>query len=241
LPNSASIELSASAVPVVVPITVTNTGAITQLYFADARLATQRVTALPAQPGACSGSVVTLPGYCALNFLPTQASIAAFVAQASVPITMDSQNSVGTGVGFTGSPDIYARNVGNNTVVALISQPEIPYSEWFSIPSEIGPYGPSGVPTASVNSSAYVLMKPFDPAVSADSGDVWADLVLNTNTFNPLVLAPGASGTINVTITPDPTMAGKTVTGFIYVDTFSLVVTTGDEVVSLPYSYTVTK
>ena len=30
-------------------------------------------------------------------------------------------------------------------------------------------------------------------------------------------------------------------TGFIYVDTFSLVVTTGDEVVSIPYSYTVTK
>jgi Subtilase family len=241
LPNSASVELSASAMPVVVPITVTNTGAITQLYFADARLATQSITALPPQPGACSGSVVTLPGYCALNFLPTQSSIAAFVAQASVPITMDSENDVGTGVGFTGSPDIYARSVGNDTVVALISEPEIPYSEWFSIPSEIGPYGPSGAPTASVSSSAYVLMKPFDAAVSADSGDVWADLVLNTNTFNPLVLAPGATGTINVTITPDSTMIGKTVTGFIYVDTFSLVVTTGDEVVRLPYSYTVTK
>jgi len=241
LPNSTGVELSASAMPVIVPITVTNTGAITQLYFADARLASQSVTALPAQPGACSGTVVTLPWYCALNFLPTQSSIAAFVAQASVPITMDSQNSVGTGIGFTGSPDIYARSVGNDTVVALISEPEIPYSEWFSIPSEIGPYGPSGVSTASVNSSAYVLMKPFDPAVSADSGDIWADLVLNTNTFNPLVLAPGQTGTINVTISPDPAMIGKTVTGFIYVDTFSLVVTTGDEVVSLPYSYTVTK
>jgi hypothetical protein len=32
-----------------------------------------------------------------------------------------------------------------------------------------------------------------------------------------------------------------TVKGFIYVDTFSTVVTTGDEIVSLPYSYTVTK
>ena len=55
LPNSASVELSASAAPIVVPITITNTGAITQLYFADARLATQSITALPAQPGACSG------------------------------------------------------------------------------------------------------------------------------------------------------------------------------------------
>jgi hypothetical protein len=241
LPNSASVELSASAKPVVVPITVKNTGPLTQLYFADARLDTQTVTALPAEPGACSGSVVTLPGYCALNFLPTQASIAAFVAQASVPITMDSENVVGTGVGGTGSPDIYARSVGNDTVVALISEPEIPYSVWFSIPSEIGPYGPSGAPTASVSTSAFVLMKPFDAAVSADSGDAWADLVLNTSTFNPLVLASGETGTINVTITPDPTMTGKTVTGFIYVDTYSLVVTTGDEVVSLPYRYTVIK
>ena len=128
-----------------------------------------------------------------------------------------------------------------HTVVALISEPEVPYSAWFSIPSEIGPYGPSGVPTASDQQQCVRLDEPFDAAVSADSGDIWADLVLNTNTFNPLVLAPGATGTINVTITPDPTMIGKTVTGFIYVDTFSPVVTTGDEVVRIPYSYTVTQ
>jgi Subtilase family len=241
LPDSASVELSASAKPLVVPITVTNTGAITQLYFADARLDTEAVTALPPQPGACSGPVVTLPGFCAVSVLPTQASIAAFVAQASVPINMDSFNDIGTGVGGTGSPDIYAKSVGNDTVVAMISAPEIPYSEWISVPSEIGPYGATGAPTASISTSAFVLMKPFDAAVSADSGDFWADFVLNTNTFNPLVLAPGETGTIQVTITPDPTMSGKTVTGFIYVDTFSPVVFTGDEVVSLPYRYKVKK
>jgi hypothetical protein len=240
LPNSASHELSASAKPLVVSIKVTNTGTISQWYFADARLDTQAVTALPPQPGAC-GPVLTLPGFCAVSVLPTQASIAAFVAQASVPITMDSENDIGSGVGFTGSPDIYAKSVGNDTVVALISEPEIPYSEWVSIPSEIGPYGPTGAPTASISTSAFVLMKPFDAAVSADSGDLWADFVFNTNTFSPLVLEPGESGTIHVTITPDPTMAGKTVTGFIYVDTFNKVVFTGDEIVSLPYSYTVTK
>ncbi len=241
LPDAASVKLSARAKPVVVPITITNTSPITQLYFVDARLDAQTITALPAEPGACSGTVVTLPGYCALNFVPTQSTIAAFVARASVPITMDSLNNVGTGVGFTGSPDVYARNVGNNTVVALIREQEIPYSQWLSIPSESGPYGPSGAPTASVSTSAYVLMKPFDSAISSDSGDAWTDLVLNTRTFNPLVLPPGESGTIHVTITPDPEMTGKTVTGFIYVDTFSTVVTTGDEVVSFPYSYTVTK
>jgi hypothetical protein len=241
LPNSATVQLSASAAPLTVPITVVNNGALTQLYFADARLDAQTFTQLPAQPGGCSGPVVTLPGFCALNFLPTQVSIAAFAAQSSVPITMDAFNSVGTGVGGTGNPDIFARKIGQDAVVALISEPEVPYSAWFSIPSQVGPYGPAGAPTVPATASAFVSMKPFDSAVSADSGDIWADLVLNTNTFSPLVLAPGQTGTINVTITPDATQQGKTVTGFIYVDTFNTVVTTGDEVVRLPYSYTVSK
>jgi hypothetical protein len=32
---------------------------------------------------------------------------------------------------------------------------------------------------------------------------------------------------------------GKTVTGFVYVDTYNGNVATGDEVVAIPYSYTV--
>jgi hypothetical protein len=53
------------------------------------------------------------------------------------------------------------------------------------------------------------------------------------------VLTPGQSGTIHVTITPNPTQVGTTVRGFIYVDTFNPTVQTGDEVVRIPYSYTI--
>jgi hypothetical protein len=42
-----------------------------------------------------------------------------------------------------------------------------------------------------------------------------------------------------VTITPDATMVGQVVSGFVYIDTFHPVVATGDEVVRLPYSYKV--
>lgn len=236
LPDSPSVQLSASGTPVTVPITVTNTGPVTKLYFADARLASTAVMQLP--PQTCS-SVTTLPGACGEWYLPTQVGTVAFVAQSNVPITMDAFNDVGTGVGYTGNPDIFSKRIAPGTVAALLSEPEVPYSVWFAVPSLIGPYGPAGAFTAPVTTNAYVLMKEFDLAVSADSGDLWTDLVLNTQTFNPLQLAPGASGTINVTITPDPGQVGKTVTGFIYIDTFDLNVFTGDEVVQIPYSYTV--
>jgi Subtilase family/Peptidase inhibitor I9 len=166
-------------------------------------------------------------------------STVAFVAQSTVPINMDAFNSVGTGVGGTGAPDIYARKIGSNTVAALLSEPEIPYSIWLSVPSLIGPYGPTGTPTEPVTTTAFVLMQAFDSAVAADSGDIWADLTLSTSTFNPLVLTSGATGTINLVITPDPTQVGNTITGFVYVDTFNPVVSTGDEVVRIPYSYTI--
>jgi hypothetical protein len=82
-------------------------------------------------------------------------------------------------------------------------------------------------------------MQAFDSAIAADSGDLWADFTFSTNTFRPLELAPGATGTINLVITPDSTQVGQTITGFVYIDTFNLTVFTGDEVVRIPYSYTI--
>jgi len=38
-----------------------------------------------------------------------------------------------------------------------------------------------------------------------------------------------------------PVQVGKTVRGFLYIDTFNSTVETGDEVYRIPYSYTVTK
>ena len=105
-------------------------------------------------------------------------------------------------------------------------------------------WGPSVRPARRRRRSpraAFALTQPFDAAIAADSGDAWADLTLGTHTFNPLVLAPGATGTINVTITPDPSQVGEVVQGYLYIDTFNPNAGTGDEVVRIPYSYTVAK
>jgi hypothetical protein len=236
LPNSASTKLSASGKPVTATIDLINTGALTEAYFADARLSTPVVMSLPQQPN-CSATT-TLPGACAEFILPTQVSKAFFTAKSTVPITMDAEAYVGFAVG-TGNPDIYARPAAKDTVVASLSEPELPYGAWYVNPSEIGPYLASGAATKPVTLSASVVVQPFDSAVSADSGDFWADDVLGTSTFNPLVVASGEEGIITLTITPDPSLVGKTVSGFVYVDTYNPAVSVGDEVVRIPYRYTV--
>lgn len=239
LPDNPRVKLSASMPAVTIPIQVVNTGAVTEAYFADARLSTLTSISLPLQPNCAART--TLPGTCAEYLVPTQVNSIQFVAQSTAPIQMDALNNVGYILGFTGSPDLFAQQVAPDTVVASLTEPEIPYGTWLEFPSLIGPYGKAGAPTKPVTMSAFVLMQAFDTTVSADSGDIWADVTLGTNTFNPLLLASGESGIINVTITPDPTKVGQTVTGFIYIDTYNGVVGTGDEVVRIPYSYTIAK
>ena len=236
LPDGPNIQLSASGKPVTATISVTNTGAISQAYFADARLAKLGVAALPG--GVCSASP-TLPGTLDCYNVPPQVSTVEFIAVSTSPIQMDAFNNVGYLVGFTGNPDIFAKQVGPGTVIASLSEPEIPYGQWLVAPALIGPYGPAGAPTTPVTTSAFALMKPFDAAVSSDSGDYWEDLILGTKTFNPLLLGSGAQGTITVTITPDSSQVGQTISGYIYIDTINPTVGTGDEVVRIPYTYTV--
>jgi hypothetical protein len=236
LPTSPNTNLSASGKPVTATISVTNTGAISQAYFADARLAKLGVAALPG--GLCAASA-TLPGTGDCYNVPPEVSTVEFIAASTAPIQMDAYNLVGYNVGGTGNPDIFARNIGSNTVLASLTEPEIPYGLWIVIPALIGPYGAAGAPTTPVATSAFAVMKPFDTAVTTDSGDYWTDLILGTSTFNPLLLGSGAQGTITVTITPDSSQVGQTISGYIYIDTINPTVGTGDEVVRIPYTYTV--
>ncbi|MDP9066120.1 MAG: S8 family serine peptidase, partial [Pseudomonadota bacterium] len=103
LPNNAKTKLFVSRAPVTATIDVTNNGPVTQAYFADARLRAYGSTPLAQQT--CSAGA-TLPGTCALFFVPTQSSRVQFQAKSTVPFEMDAFNSAGSGVGGTGSPDI---------------------------------------------------------------------------------------------------------------------------------------
>jgi hypothetical protein len=74
--------------------------------------------------------------------------------------------------------------------------------------------------------------------VSASSGDVWRRSVDASAAYTPLTLPPGASGTITLTFTPGAP-AGTVVRGTLELDTFDPLTSMGDEVVSIPYAYTV--
>jgi hypothetical protein len=237
LPNDPHMQVSASS-PTVVPITITNTGGLAQAYFADARLEALTNLELGTFP-ACLPAT-ELPGGCFGAYLPTQTRSVEFVNSSSVPITMDASYGSGFFAAFPSTPDVYAQPAGSDTVTATETAPEVPWSVWFMVPSLVGPYGPAGAPTTPVSATVFARTKAFDAAASADSGDAWADLTLGTNTYSPLVLAPGAAGTIQVTLAPTSAQVGTTVRGFIYIDTFnSATIFTGDEVVKLPYAYTV--
>ncbi len=238
LPDNPATLLSASAVPVTVAVNVTNTGSVTAAYFVDSRLQTPILQQLPSY--ACSGTN-TLPNQCGEYVLPTEVGTIQFFATATAPIEMDAYNDVGINVAATGNPDVWAVPAGPTSVLATLTEPEVPWGTWVTIPALIGPYGAAGAPTTPVASTAFALMQPFDASMSPNTGDPWQDLVLGGTTYSPLILAPGASGTITVTLTPDATAVGSTVSGYLYVDTYNGNSGTGDELVRIPYSYTISQ
>jgi len=240
LPQSTSVRVSASKTTTAT-VQVVNTGAVTQAYFADARLTAAGVISLPAvQNPPCAASAM-LPGTCGQFVVPPETTGIQFTAQSTVPINMDAFNDVGFLEGVTGAPDIFAKRTSANTVVASLTEPLIPWGTWNVVPALIGPFSSVGALTKPVTMTALATTKKFDTTVAADSGDLWADVTLGSNTFKPLVLGSGEVGTITLNIKPIAAEVGKSVTGFIYIDTFNPTVGTGDEVVRIPYAYTVEK
>jgi len=226
IPNSASTVLPAGQ-PVTATITVTNTGNISKDFFADPRL-NGKVPQLLLGSGVNN---VTLPLSLTAQpnwLVPTNTNALTVGAQGTAPITMDVSWAFG-------DPDFLGLSSGDNSIAALAA-PEIAPGAWFGIPEATGPFT-SGT-TATVNLGAVANTNPFDSAVTSTSGDVWAQSVDATATYTPLTLAPGQTGTITLTITPSAAK-GTVVRGFIGVDTFNLSTASGDELVNIPYTYTV--
>jgi hypothetical protein len=232
LPTDQSVAVSA-ATGLKVAMSVANTGGMPKAFFADSRL--DALTDLNLDSLPCS-QVTTVPGACNFAWVPTRTKKVSFRAQSSVPLTL-------TAAGFYLSPELYGRTTGDGASASLHSY-EVQPGPWYMFASQVGPYtAAAGVTAEPVTTSATATTQPFDTGVSATTGDFWADVTNGTATYQPLVLAPGATGTITLTIKPDASKVGQAVRGFVYLDTFNEndQYGIGEEVVRLPYAYTVAK
>ena len=263
IPNDPGVKLT-QGVTITVPLTVVNTGNTTKDFFVDGRSNVYGPLSLGSYtqniPQA-STDPATPPFY-----VPTEANNVTFEAQSFAPsgIQMDVYNSNGAyPFGGTGSPDIFGssvsanghnRNPANGADVVNISLAdsytgtnrvaEFPAGIWFASPSQIGPY-PFAAQPSSAQVFAVANAQGFDSAVGSSTGDPIANFVgANNAAYMPLTLAPGQTGVISVTVSPNQT-TGSVVRGFVYVDTLNAgsasALTTGsdDELKAIPFAYSV--
>ena len=226
IPNSPTRVLRAGH-PVTATVTVTNTGNAAKDFFADARLdrrVRQQLLGSDVNHVALPLSLSAQPNW----LVPPDTRALTVAARGTVPITMDVS-------WLFGDPDVLGVSSGRASVAALAA-PQIAPGPFFGLPEATGPF--TAPATGKVSLAAVARTSPFDSAVSASSGDVWAQSVAANAPYTPLHLGPGQTGTIRLTITPTGPK-GKVVRGFIGVDTFNLVTDAGDELINIPYSYKV--
>jgi subtilisin family serine protease len=229
LPTSAATTVSAKA-PLTAKIKVTNTGTQTQTFFVDPRTTTtQALTVLPITPA--TGIALPIPPTAAVPrwIVPTDSTSLSLLASATLPVQADLQYS-------GGNPEVVGPPGDAST--ATVSASEVAPGLWSGFAGEVGPYSPSA-PAGTVDFTTTATTLGFDRAVKSSTGDLWLQTVdASAPGVKFLTLAPGETGTIKVTITPGAT-ASAVVHGTIFVDDFNFFTDQGDELVALPYTYTV--
>jgi hypothetical protein len=242
LPDSASTTLAAGK-PVTVPVTIKNTGIAPEAFFIDPRLdSTSSVPLVSITDG-----TVPLPTPASTDeplwVIPTETSSVSVSQTSSLKSMFDFQPVIGS------DPDIASASSGSSalcsdtsTVSYTPADGTVTAGVWDSAPAECGPYA-KAAPTGTATDTVTVQTKTFDTSVSSPTGDLWLEATGTSVTFAPVVIAPGKSATIEVTITPSAA-AGTVVSGHLYVDVAESDIppygqVSGDEVVALPYEYTV--
>jgi len=232
-------------------VNVTNTGNAPEAFFVDPRLNQNETISLPDQNnGSATNMSLPLaagPGYQFPYYLvPPQTSQLQASLTGSAPVTFDLEY-------FPGDPDVSpgvnspwttSGSISGNSANVTLNEPEVSPGLWLLNPDEIGPYPATGAPTVSASANLNAVTQAFDPSVTSSTGDYWSAANGLSNSIVPTYVAPGASTTITVTVTPTGP-PGTRVSGTLYVDDYSLGSVSGyslpnaDELAAIPYSYAV--
>ena len=223
--------------PVTVSVTVHNKSQGIESYFLDPRLSQYVTTPLVSTTPT---SDLTLP----LTYsnaepqwiVPTQTMQLGMAITSTAPVQFDSSP-------YNGEPDVGSTAVGDDAY-ASYSAPEITQGDWDIVPQPTGPFGSSGAaPSSTASLSMTAVTQAFNTDATSASGDLWETGVNASATFAPVVVQPGGSATLTLTITPSA-VSGTPVSGVIYLDDSSSLSNngaspTGDELAAFPYRYTV--
>jgi hypothetical protein len=229
--------------PQTATVTVTNHGPAPEAYFLDPRLPQQTAMGLVAL---CTGSAspcssTTVPMEAGNNIpvyiVPTHTS--ALTGQASTtgstPIMFDASAPAG-------DPDFPSDQ--GSSVSGTLHADRVAQGLWSLVPDVVGDWGPNGTASEPVNTSLTATANAFNQDMTSSTGDLWEVGAGQSSTFNPVVVQPGQTASIPVTITPSEA-PGTKVTGTLYLDDTTeilfgqLFTYVGDEVQAFPYAYTV--
>jgi hypothetical protein len=248
LPNSPSVKLAAGT-PVTIPVTITNNGAAPEDFFIDARL--DQTTDLALAPQFGTSDTVSFPtGSVPYWFVPTETSSLSVSQTSTLPAMFDFGLYQGDPLLAHAKVRLAGGSAGIETVCSNAgsasyspSGDSVSAGLWAGEPTECGPFA-AAAPTGSATISMTATSKAFDPAVTSTTSDLWLG---STNpaafgSFSPLILNPGQTGTIMVTITPGG--SGKVVRGALYVDVYlsgvpPFGIFSGNELAAIPYAYQV--
>jgi len=261
LPDAAGTKLAAG-VPVTVPVKVRNNGVAPLVFFADPRLTTTGTIPLDELSGVSMPIPLPTPdGVTPFWLVPSETTAFTAVATADQPVNMDLFYQ-------SGDPDQYSAAVGNGAAVTVnapqvspgIWETDIGQSGPFDGPAPAGSLNVSAsafgqlFDNAVTSSTGDFFAVGVDPAGSPALAEIVANSAKHhllggasatagpdatpTVTTGPLVLDPGQSGTIMVTITPSAAH-GTVVKGHLYIDTVDLFTDGGQELIDLPYTYKV--
>jgi hypothetical protein len=231
-----TVDVTSTDVPAVIPagtattvqVRVHNTGIAAEPFFVDARSTTRGDLRLLGN-GPETGLPLPHAGP-VFYTAPTETTRLTATVTATAPVQADL-------LAGTVAPEALAGSSAGNVATASLTSPEVQPGTWLLLAELVGPFPPGGS-SGSADFSLVAHTQLFDPTVTSSTGDRWLGTIQNQPPFSPLVLAPGQTGTIPVTITPTAPK-GTRVSGVLYVDDFTEFNNTGDELKAIPYTYTV--
>lgn len=242
LPNGGRL---AAGKAVTVPVTVRNTGIEPIAVGVDARTNTAQ-TLQPVAVGGQTEVDLPEPGSIAPVYeVPPDTSKLSVATSSTVPAQVELQVSA-AGIDVFG--DLKKAQGGSTVSVATIGEKKgyVTKGIWFADVQELGPFGPAGAPAGHASYTSSLVTAGFDHAVTSSTGDPYDQAIDPAGTGGtPVIIQPGRSAVIQVTITPSGTR-GADIAGHLNLVTVPTLPTgatglpeegTGEVIATLPYHY----